>query len=91
MKKIYKFSWDCGRAGELDGLFIANSDDVDKIIGKPVSFGEALGKHSDVTGVVEIGDLEILSEDEEFIEKFEEIVGEGTISGFNPMDYIDAE
>jgi hypothetical protein len=36
MKKIYKFYADCGRAGSVSSLFIADSKDVDNIIGKDV-------------------------------------------------------
>ena len=32
-------------------------------------------------------DLTIKTDDSDFIKKFEEIMGSGTISGFNPFDY----
>tara|TARA_Y100000310_G_scaffold321360_1_gene378878 strand:+ start:3846 stop:4022 length:177 start_codon:yes stop_codon:yes gene_type:complete len=48
MKKLYGFYADFGRMGNLDGIFIAESDDLDAIMGKDIYFGEILGKHSDI-------------------------------------------
>jgi len=46
MKAIYEFYWDLGRMGEVSGMFIADKDDIKKIIGTEIYFGEILGKHS---------------------------------------------
>ncbi len=89
MRKIYSFGVDFGRNGEIDGMFIAESDNVENIIGKNVDFGEALGKHSDVQVVMEESYFTILSDELDFIEKFEKIIGTGSISGYNPLDYLD--
>lgn len=91
MKAIYKFHWDCGRQGHVGGLFIANVENVKENLGKGVYFGEILGKHSEVYGTLEEGDLTVKTDDQDFISKFEEIMGTGTISGYNPLDYIDDE
>lgn len=89
MMAIYEFYWDCGRQGELSGLFIANTEDVDKAIGKNVYFGEVLGKHSEIEGVLEKEDLTIKTDDQEFISKFSKVMGMTcNISGLNPLDYI---
>ncbi len=88
MRAIYEFHWDCGRAGELEGLFIADKSEVERCIGEEVYFGEVLGKHSEVYGILEREDLTIKTEDQDFIEKFIEIMGEGTISGYNPITTI---
>ena len=87
MRKIYEFYWDCGRMGILEGLFIADSEDVEQIIGDEIYFGEVLGKHSEVFGVLKEDDLTVKTEDQDFIEKFIAIFGDGTISGYNPLDY----
>ena len=89
MKAIYEFYWDCGRMGNVDGLFIADKEIVEKAIGKHVYFGEILGKHSEVSGTLDENDLEIMSEDQEFIKKFEEVLGKDFSQGCNPLDYID--
>jgi len=91
MKKLYSFYWDYGRMGGVEGLFIADESKVKKAIGKHVYFGEILGKHSEVDGKLESGDLEVKSDDQEFIKKFEEIMGKNFSSGHNPLDYLEEE
>ena len=88
MKAIYEFYWDCGRMGDLDGLFIAEQSDVEAAIGKEVYFGEVLGKHSEIYGTLAKEDLTVKSVDQNFIAQFEAIMGEGTISGYNPLEYL---
>ena len=87
MKKLYKFYWYCGRMGGLDGLFVAEELEVQKLVGKEIRFGEVLGKHSDVHGIFSESDLEVKTDDQDFISKLVKIVGNDTISGFNPFDY----
>lgn len=91
MKGIYEFYWDCGRQGCVNGLFIADKSYVESCIGKSVYFGEILGKHSDIYGTLDEADLESKTDDQEFINKFIEIMGDGTISGYNPLEYIEEE
>ncbi len=90
MKGIYEFYWDCGRSGDLEGIFIADSDAVAAIIGEEVCFGECLGKHSEVYGRIKEGDITLKTDDQDFIKIFEEIMGEGWGSGYNPFDYYEA-
>jgi len=75
--------------GNIDGLFIAESEEIEKLIGKEIYFGEVLGKHSDIYGTLEKDDIEVKSDDQDFIHKFEENMGSGTISGFNPLDHYE--
>lgn len=91
MKKIYEFNWDCGRMGELEGLFIAEESDIEKLIGKEIYFGEVLGKHSEIFGILEEKDLTVKSDDQDFIQKFIETMGDSTISGYNPIDYYEKD
>jgi len=88
MKKLYKFHWDCGRMGNVRGTFSADDLYVKSCIGKQVYFGEILGKHSDVYGNLEEKDLTVLSDDQDFIEKFEKLIGD---SGYNPLSYMNEE
>lgn len=88
MKKLYKFFWDCGRMGEVEGLFIADDKEVKEAIGEHVSFGEILGKHSDVYGTLDDGDLTMLEVPESVLDILEDAIGSKTISGYNPLSYI---
>ena len=86
-KLLVQFFWDCGRMGDVDGIFVTTQEELDKAYGKEVYFGEILGKHSEVYGTLEEKDITVLSDDQEFITKFVEIVGENP-SGYNPLSYI---
>ena len=85
MKVLAKFFVNCGRMGNLEGLFISTKEEVKNCIGKEVCFYEVLGKHSEINGVIEDHEIAILSEDQEFINKLQSIVGKETISGVNPI------
>lgn len=87
MLKIYKFYWDCGRQGSVEGIFVATQEEVEKAIGNYVYFGEILGKHSDIGGTLDSEDLTVVSNDQDFINKYVDIFGaDGT--GYNPLHYI---
>ena len=85
---LYSFHWDCGRMGDLEGLFVAEKDEVVKWIGYECCFGEALGKHSEIYGPLEENDIKIVSEDQEKIKWLVAVIGGTTISGYNPLNYI---
>lgn len=89
MKKLYRLDWNYGRMGSVQGLFVADEENVKEAFGKTVYFGEVLGKHSDVSGELDKEDLEIVSEDEVFITKLVEVIGKTNISGYNPLDYLE--
>jgi len=86
-KLLAYFFWDCGRMGDVDGIFVTTQEELDEACGKEVYFGEILGKHSEVYGTLEECDIATLSEDQEFIAKFVEIVGPNPC-GYNPLEYI---
>ena len=81
---LWGFYWDCGRQGSVEGVFKATREEIKKAIGQNVYFGEILGKHSEVYGVLEEGDLELLSDNP--VEVMNAIE-----SGYNPLDYMDNE
>jgi hypothetical protein len=90
MLKLYSFHWDCGRSGDLDGLFVAEEDQVESAIGKRLYFGEVLGKHSDVEGILEASDLEEVSSEQDKITWLVDLLGT-SISGFNPLEALAEE
>jgi len=54
---VYRFNWDCGRQGRVEGVFISTSQTIEQFIGRDVYFGEILGKHSEVYGTLNDKDL----------------------------------
>ena len=88
MLKLYRFCWPQRRGGDVEGLFVEDSDIVENAIGSDVYFGEICGKHSDVYGTLDEEDLTVVSEDQEKISWLVDILGR-SISGYNPFDYIE--
>jgi len=86
MEALYKFHWDRGRMGDVESIFVADTEEVAKAIGKTVYFGEILGKFSDIEGTLSSEDLIVLTEDQDFIAKYK-LYNIGT-TGHNPLDYI---
>ena len=88
MLKLYRFCWPQRRGGDVEGLFVEDSNVVENAIGSNVYFGEICGKHSDVYGTLDEEDLTVVSEDQEKISWLVDILGR-SISGYNPFDYIE--
>ena len=88
MEAVYKLHKYCGRLGDLEGLFIANKQEVQDLIdsGKTVYFGEVLGKHSDVAVSIQEKDISLVTADDKVIEVIRKFDLE---NGFNPFDYIE--
>lgn len=85
-EKLYRFYWDCGRGGDEMSTFVADSDLVEKCIGRFCYLGEILGKHSEVQGTLDADDLSILTDDADFIAKAKDY---GLVpSGPNPIERI---
>lgn len=91
MYKLIKFTWDCGRGGDISGLFIWDEEDYNKILGKRIYFGEILGKHSEISGTIEEADLTIISEDQDLINKLLINFPNYNLCGYNPLDYYEED
>jgi len=90
MDGVYKFYIDCGRMGDLSGLFVANSEDVEKAIAKEkeVYFHDVLGKHSEISVTLSESNLTLVSSDPSVVH----VVCEHDLSnGINPFDYFDMD
>lgn len=87
---LWKFEWDCGRMGEVSGMFVASEEEVEETIGKQIYFGEILGKHSEVFGELAREDLSKVDIDPDSVAKVAAELGR-TWSGYNPLEYIDEE
>ena len=84
MKALYKFHWDCGRQGDVTGLFVEEKENIKNIIGKEVYFGEILGKHSEVYGIVEKKEITMITDEKVVVDLF---VKEKISTGYNPCSY----
>lgn len=89
MKKLWKFYWDCGRMGNLEGAFVATEEDVQSAIGKHIYFGEVLGKHSEIYGDLDADEIVDTGAPSGVIAWFEEFFPEGF--GYNPLNYLPEE
>jgi hypothetical protein len=85
---LWKFHWDCGRQGDVEGLFIATEGEIKESIGKEVYLGEILGKHSEVYGTLEEKDVKKIDVEPDVVLKLIPHLGT-TWSGYNPLHYID--
>ena len=85
MEALYKMNFDCGRQGSLEGVFVADTEDVKYLIDNMicVNFGEALGKHSEIYGPICKDEIKQITTDEKVISIFEEY---DLQSGYNPFE-----
>lgn len=85
-KAIFKFNVDCGRQGQLDGVFISTKEKVKKLHESKIDvyFGEVLGKHSEIFGEIEEHEITFISDNEEAVKVVEE---HNLTSGHNPFNY----
>lgn len=77
---LWRFCWDC-RGGEVEGIFRATKEEVEDAIGKKVYFGEILGKHSEVCGTIEEGEITLVADNPIEVQCAIE-------SGYNPLEYL---
>ena len=89
-KYLFKFEWRYRRGGSVEGLFVSTEEEVKALIGRQVNFGEALGKHSEVYGEIEEGDVVKLDVSTEAVAEVSDFLGR-TWSGYNPFSYLRAE
>jgi hypothetical protein len=87
-KGIYRFAVRYGRMGDLAAIFTAESEDVEKLIGKEVHFGEVLGKHSDVSLEMDDRYLRLITDNPDDVAMFERLELE---CGHNPFDYYEEQ
>ena len=90
MKGIYKFYVDCGRMGDLSGVFVADSEIVEKAIakGKSVYFHDVLGKHSEIEVDLSESNITLASDDPSVVAIVSEL---DLCNGINPFDYFDED
>jgi len=90
MKLLVKYSEDFGRMGDAESIFVCTAEDLEALKKRKILYlGEILGKHSSITATLTDKSLTVLSEDQEFIGKLQEVFGrkpdENYISGIELM------
>lgn len=85
-KAVYKLNLNCGRMGDLQGVFIAKKSFVEHLIKSEIQvyFGEVLGKHSEIYGKVEESEIELVTDEQLVIDVIEK---HGLENGYNPFHY----
>lgn len=85
MEALFKMNFDCGRMGSLEGIFIADTEDVDYLYNNRISiyFGEVLGKYSEISGTIGTDEIKLITTDDKVLDIFEKYELE---SGYNPLD-----
>ncbi|GGG60740.1 hypothetical protein [Hymenobacter glacieicola] len=82
---LYKFYKDCGRSGDLSGVFLSTPEKIEGIIGKGLYFYEVLGKHSEISFAADAKQFTLVTDAPEVIK----VVAEhGLESGINPFEYL---
>ncbi len=87
--RLYKFNFDCGRMGNLDGIFVADDKKIKQLIKQNPSiyFGEVLGKYSEIFGDFSEMNVEKIKMDSRTVKKVSSILGKSW-GGYNLMDYV---
>jgi hypothetical protein len=83
---LVQFNQDCGRMGDIEGLFVCAEEDLNNVIGKEVYYGEILGKHSEIYGTLRQSNINVVSKDQDKIKWLVSVIGSNTISGYNPIE-----
>lgn len=86
MKALFKLNFDCGRQGCLEGIFVADTEDVEYLKKNNICvyFGEVLGKHSEVYGPIDDNEIELLTTEASVIEVVQKY---DLTNGYNPFEY----
>ena len=87
---LVKYSEGFG-VGSLEGLFITTQDKLKSLNGVMIDFGEVLGKHSEVITDETYDYCKVMDVSVEDMEALVRVFGTGTISGYNPLEYLNPD
>lgn len=65
-------------------MFVATDEEVQNLIGKEVYFGEYAGKHSEVHGTIEEGEITLVSDNPIVVEAIGNF-------GLDPLEFLENE
>jgi hypothetical protein len=83
---LVKFLWTLSQQGKVQGTFITTRAQLEDAYGRRASFGDILGEYSEVAEVLSKSDFSVVTEDQEFIDKYEKYIG--ATDGYNPLEHI---
>lgn len=97
-RRIYKIDKDWGRGFGVQAVFTAHPEDVERLQGETVYFGEIAGKHSEIELDIDADSCREIEAPAEVVEWIEANLGENvrstwypfdsfTVSGHNPFEY----
>lgn len=84
--KLYRYQQDYGRMGSLDGVFIADEDDLKWFMGAEVWADDILGKHSEVQVCFNANTVRALDISDQSVSELHKVLGKN-ISGTTPYDF----
>ena len=82
MEGLYKLNVKHGRKCWITGMFLADSEDVERLIGMEAYFGEICGKHSEIMFAIESEHIELVSTEPSVLD-----LGEAICCGYDPFEY----
>lgn len=82
-RKLYHFSDYYDRSGDVEGIFTATDEHVERASGHEIYMGEIMGKHSEVITTLDDETLKAIPASTEFIEEFDRLFPHGF--GHNPV------
>ena len=84
MQGLYEMKLDCGKLGELDGLFLADCDKINYLTTHEISvnFGKVLGQYSEISGTISKDEINLITTDENVIKIIKDYDLE---NGYNPL------
>jgi uncharacterized protein YrrD len=85
--KLFTFTYDPWY-GQIDSMFLATDEEIEKLNTKEIILGEVLGKHSEVYFFLKEGELRELNVSEETIENLYSVCPNRTLCGYSLLDFL---
>jgi hypothetical protein len=82
MRGLYRFEWNCGQMGRWDGVFIADSADIEILIGCKIVVGDTHGTLDDYN-------MRLITDEQDFIDRV--INYDLAPVGHSPFYFIDSD
>lgn len=86
MKALFKMSVDCNDNKYINGVFIADTEMVEKLIDSKtlIHFDDILGKNTEAVAYIDPGEIKFITSNDYIVQIIEE---NNLEKGFNPFDF----